>query len=229
MSDQGELRVRDLGVRFAGQQKALFGIPSLDLPAGGSLGICGVSGAGKTTLFHCLAGIATPSAGQICWGGTDICALPAPALGRWRHRNLGLVFQDFHLIDGLSTLDNVLLPAYFDNWRPAAALRQRARDLLAATGISEFDRLAAVLSRGERQRVALARALLLAPPIVMADEPTASLDPDHRSQIGDLLTDLVRAQGATLIVISHEPELLARMAHCLRLQDGVLQQPSAAP
>ncbi|MDD5333489.1 MAG: ATP-binding cassette domain-containing protein [Rhodoferax sp.] len=229
MSGQGQLQVRDLALRFAGQQKALFNIPSLDLSAGGSLGICGVSGAGKTTLFHCLAGIATPTAGQICWGGTDICTLPAPALGRWRHSNLGLVFQDFHLIDGLSTLDNVLLPAYFDRWRPAAALRQRARELLAASGISAFDRLAAQLSRGERQRVALARALLLQPSIVMADEPTASLDPDHRTQIGDLLTELVRAQGATLIVISHEPELLARMQRCLRLQDGALQQLSPSP
>ncbi len=223
MSGQGQLQVRDLALRFAGQHKALFSIPALDLPAGASLGICGVSGAGKTTLFHCLAGIATPTAGQVCWGGTDICALPASALGRWRHRNLGLVFQDFHLIDGLSTLDNVLLPACFDRWRVAAALRQRARELLAATGISQFDRLAALLSRGERQRVALARALLLQPAIVMADEPTASLDPDHRTQIGDLLTELVRAQGATLIVISHEPELLGRMAQCLRLQNGALQ------
>ncbi len=229
MSGQGQLQVRDLALRFAGQQKALFSIPALDLQTGGSLGICGVSGAGKTTLFHCLAGIATPTAGQICWGGTDICTLPAPALGRWRHRNLGLAFQDFHLIDGLSSLDNVLLPAYFDRWRPAAAVRQRARDLLAATGISAFDRLAAQLSRGERQRVALARALLLEPSIVMADEPTASLDPDHRSQIGDLLTELVRAQGATLIVISHEPELLGRMQHCLRLQDGALQQLCSSP
>lgn len=229
MNDNGELRVRDLVLRFAGQENALFTIPSLDLSAGSSLGICGVSGAGKTTLFHCLAGIATPTAGQICWGGTDICALPPDVLGRWRHQNLGLVFQDFHLIDGLSTLDNVLLPAYFDNWKPAASLRHRACELLAAVGISEFDRLAAVLSRGERQRVAFARALLLGPSIVMADEPTASLDPDHRTRIGDLLTELVRSQGATLIVISHEHELLARMDHCMRLQDGVLQPLSPKP
>lgn len=229
MNDNGELRVRDLVLRFAGQENALFTIPSLDLSAGSSLGICGVSGAGKTTLFHCLAGIATPTAGQICWGGTDICALPPDVLGRWRHQNLGLVFQDFHLIDGLSTLDNVLLPAYFDNWKPAAPLRHRACELLAAVGISEFDRLAAMLSRGERQRVAFARALLLGPSIVMADEPTASLDPDHRTRIGDLLTELVRSQGATLIVISHEHELLARMDHCMRLQDGVLQPLSPPP
>lgn len=223
MTVDGELRVTDLSLRFAGQEKLLFAIPSLELKAGQSLGISGVSGAGKTTLFHCLAGIAEPSAGRISWGDTDICALPPDQVGRWRHQNVGLVFQDFHLVDGLTALDNVLLPAYFDRWRPGRSLRQRARDLLASVGLGAHDRLAAVLSRGERQRVALARALLLQPAIVMADEPTASLDLAHRSQIADLLVASVRSQSATLIVISHEPQLLARMDTCVRLVNGVLQ------
>ena len=228
MSGDCDLRLRDLAVQFAGQAKPLFRIAALDLAAGSSLGISGASGAGKTTLFHCLAGIARPTAGQIAWAGVDICALSPDALGRWRHRHLGLVFQDFHLVDGLSMLDNVLLPAQFDRWKPAPALQQRARDLLAAVGLSACDRLTALLSRGERQRVALARAMLLQPAIVMADEPTASLDPDHRAQIGDLLLELVRTEGATLIVISHEPELLARMDQRLRLEHGVLQPIAAA-
>ncbi|MBS1154478.1 MAG: transporter ATP-binding protein [Proteobacteria bacterium] len=218
----GALQVRDLSLRFSGQQHALFEIPTLEVRPGSSLGIRGPSGAGKTTLFHCLAGIAQPSAGQIRWGDTDICNKDAQALDRWRHRQVGLIFQDFHLIDGLSVLDNVLLPAHFDAWRPAAQLRQRARELLAEVGITAFDRMAAVLSRGERQRVAFARALLFQPAIVMADEPTASLDPDHRSRVGDLLLALARAQGATLIVISHEHELLSRMDRNMTLQDGRL-------
>ena len=222
MSTGGTLRVRDLLLRFPGQEHALFEIPALDVPSGGSLGIRGPSGAGKTTLLHCLAGISVPSAGQIRWDATDLCTLHADVRDRWRHRHAGLIFQDFHLIDGLSVLDNVLLPAYFDHWRPAPELRQRARELLAAVGISAFDRQAALLSRGERQRVAFARALLLRPAIVMADEPTASLDPDHRTQVSDLLLQLVAAQGATLIVISHEPELLARMGRCMTLHDGGL-------
>ena len=222
MSGSG-LHVRDLVLRFSGQQQALFEIPVLDLESGGRLGIRGPSGAGKTTLLHCLAGIAVPAAGEIRWAGSDICPQPPAERDRWRHRQVGLIFQDFHLIDGLSALDNVLLPACFDRWRPGAELRQRAGDLLNAVGISAFGRIAALLSRGEKQRVAFARALLLRPAIVMADEPTASLDPDHRRQIGDLLIDLVKAQGATLIVVSHEVELLARMDRFLTLQNGGLR------
>ena len=219
----GALQVRDLVLRFPGQQHALFEIPALDLEAGGRLGICGPSGAGKTTLLHCLAGIAVPAAGEIRWAGTDICRQSADDRDRWRHSQLGLIFQDFHLIDGLSALDNVLLPACFDRWRPSAQVRERARDLLAAVGIDAFGRLAVLLSRGEKQRVAFARALLLRPAIVMADEPTASLDPDHRRQVGELLIDLVAAEGASLIVVSHEAELLARMGRVLTLQNGALQ------
>ena len=223
MSGKGELLVRDLRVRFAGQEHFLFTVSSLDVAAGSSLGISGISGAGKTTLFHCLAGIAKPNTGKILWDGTDLCTLRDDALGRWRHQNLGLVFQDFHLIDGLSALDNVLLPACFDSWRPAPAVRKRACELLDAVGVATGERLAALLSRGERQRVALARALLLQPGIVMADEPTASLDPEHRRQIGDLLIELVRSQGATLIVISHEHDLLARLDSRMSLAGGTLQ------
>ncbi len=223
MSAKGELRLQDLRVRFAGQAPFLFSIPLLEVAAGSSLGISGISGAGKTTLFHCLAGIAKPSTGTICWDGIDICTLRDKDLGRWRHRSLGLVFQDFHLIDGLSALDNVLLPACFDNWRLAPAVRERAGELLDAVGVATGGRLVALLSRGERQRVALARALLLQPGIVMADEPTASLDLEHRRQIGDLLIKLVQSQGATLIVISHEHELLDRLDRRMTLRDGQLQ------
>jgi putative ABC transport system ATP-binding protein len=218
------LQVQDLRFCFAGQQQDLWTIPNVALEAGQSLGLRGASGAGKTTLFHCLAGICRPATGRIVWGGTDICSLTPDALTEWRRSHLGLVFQDFHLIDGLSALDNVLLPAHFVGWRIASEVKARAHDLLAAVGMKVPHRLAALLSRGERQRVAFARALLQQPSIVMADEPTASLDPDHRQQLGELLLTLAREQGTTLIVISHEPELLARMDRCMELRSGRLHE-----
>jgi putative ABC transport system ATP-binding protein len=218
------LQVNDLRFGFAKQPRDLLTVPGLHLPSGQSLGLRGVSGAGKTTLFHCLAGISAPTAGEIIWGDTDICGLKPEALACWRRAHLGLIFQDFHLIDGLTALDNVLLPTLFGHWRVTPEVRARAHHLLDAVGMDAPHRQAALLSRGERQRVAFARALVLQPQIVMADEPTASLDPEHRTQLGELLVTLTQAQGATLIVISHEHELLSRMARCLTLHAGHLHE-----
>lgn len=218
----GTLSVSDLRYRFPGQTSDLFALPSLELAAGTSLGIRGVSGAGKTSLLHCLGGIAPASAGSICWGGVDITRLSAAGLAQWRQRGLGLVFQDFHLIEGLSAHDNVLVPASFGAWKDPPALRKRASDLLDRVGITTPERRAELLSRGERQRVAVARALLFSPPVVLADEPTASLDPEHRERIGELLCGLAREHGATLIVVSHEESLLARLQQVLSLREGRL-------
>lgn len=218
----GSLIACDVRLRFAAQTADLFHIAELTLQQGASLGIRGASGAGKTTLFHCLAGLARPNAGAICWGENDVLKLTEGALDRWRRRHLGLIFQDFHLIDGLSALDNVLLPAHFDAWHAHNGLRERARSLLDKVGIATQQRHAALLSRGERQRVAIARAMLFKPRIVMADEPTASLDPEHRRIVGDLLINVVRDEGASLIVISHEQDLLSRMDRCMTLSAGTL-------
>ena len=218
------LEARDVAMRFPGDAGQLFAIDELDLAPGQSLGIRGPSGAGKTTLFNCLAGIERPTAGRILWNGQDICALGETERDRWRRTALGLVFQDFHLIDGLDALDNVLLPASFNRWQPEPALRHRAAALLEQVGVVAPSRRAGLLSRGERQRVAIARALLFNPPAVLADEPTASLDPDHRDDIAALLTDAVRQAGAGLIVLSHDLDLLARMDRCLELRHGTLME-----
>ncbi|NSL53779.1 ABC transporter ATP-binding protein [Uliginosibacterium aquaticum] len=224
----GTLRATGLRFRFTGQTTDLFALDRLELTAGHMLGIRGASGAGKTTLLHCLAGIEPLTTGSIVWDDTDITALPGAGLTRWRQQKLGLVFQDFHLVEGLSALDNVLLPASFTGWRIAPALRSRATRLLSRVGIAEPTRRAELLSRGERQRVAVARALLFAPPVVLADEPTASLDPENREIIADLLCGLVREHGATLIVVSHENALLHRMDRVLELRSGTLQAAEAA-
>lgn len=216
------LQLIDLRLRFAGQTADLFHIPQITLAAGASLGIAGASGAGKTSLLHCLAGIEKPTAGSIRWGKTNLATLSGHAQEIWRREQLGLVFQDFHLVEGLSVLDNVLLPVHFARWQVTPALQQRAQDLLERVGLAVPNRRAELLSRGERQRVAVARALLFSPPVVLADEPTASLDPANREIIGDLLLNLVRAEGATLVVISHETSLLQRVDYQADLANGQL-------
>jgi putative ABC transport system ATP-binding protein len=217
------LRVDALRMRFPGETADLFAIDALVLAPGESLGIRGPSGAGKTTLFNCLAGIETPSAGRIVWDSSDIAALPEAGRDGWRRASLGLVFQDFHLVDGLDALGNVLLPACFSRWQPTGPQRDRAAALLARVGIKTPQRAATLLSRGERQRVAIARALLNMPAAVLADEPTASLDPEHRAGIAALLVETARESGASLIVFSHDHELLAKLDRQLELRDGALR------
>lgn len=218
----GDLDVCGLRFRFAGQADDLLRVEQLSVAHGQTLGICGASGAGKSTLLHCLAGIEQVTGGSIRWGGDEIGGLAAEELTRWRAHRLGLVFQDFHLVEGLSAFANVLLPASFNGWRVAPALKQRAAQLLDRVGAP--DRRAELLSRGERQRVAVARALLFEPQVILADEPTASLDPENRAIVSALLLELVRENGATLIVVSHEDALLARLDRRLELRGGTLHE-----
>jgi len=224
----GQLSVCGLRFRFAGQASDLLRVDHLAIRQGQTLGIRGASGAGKSTLLHCLAGIEPVNAGSILWGEAGIDALPPAALTRWRARHLGLVFQDFHLVEGLSALGNVLLPASFAAWRATPGQRERAVMLLRRVGIDATHRRAELLSRGERQRVAVARALLFEPDVILADEPTASLDPENRDIVSRLLLDLVQEHGATLIVVSHEARLLARLDRQFELHGGTLHELGAA-
>lgn len=209
-------------IAFAGTGPVLA-VPDLALLPGSATAIQGPSGAGKTSLLHALAGIECPSAGTVRWDGDDLWAMPGRARDRWRRARLGLVFQDMHLLPGLSALDNVLLPALFDHARIPDALRTRGLELLDGLGVPDPGRRAAVLSRGERQRVALARALLRQPAILLADEPTASLDAAAGREVGTLLMDAAAAGGATLLVATHDPALLERLPHRLRLDAGHLE------
>ena len=161
-------------------------IERLELPPGSRTAICGPSGSGKTTLLHLLCGIERPSAGRVCWDGVDLFALGEAARDRWRRHSVGLVFQQFHLFASLSPLENVLLPARFRAFRIEAAVARRARALLDRVGVRATGETAS-LSRGEMQRVALARALLFTPPILLADEPTASLDAEAARPVAELL------------------------------------------
>src|ERR1700732_3926875 len=166
-------------------------IERLELPPGSRTAICGPSGSGKTTVLHLLCGIERPSAGRVCWDGVDLFALGEAARDRWRRHSVGLVFQQFHLFASLSPLENVLLPARFRAFRVEAAVVRRARALLDRVEVRATGDTGS-LSRGEMQRVALARALLFTPPILLADEPTASLDAEAAAQIAEPLVSACR-------------------------------------
>ncbi|MCE1236326.1 MAG: ABC transporter ATP-binding protein [Hyphomicrobiales bacterium] len=195
-------------------------IDRLDVPAGRSLGVSGPSGAGKSTLLHVVAGLESPSAGSIRWGETRLETMGEGARDRWRRAIVGFVFQDFHLVDELSIFENVLLPARFASFRASAEARARAGSLIERVGLADPQRRAAVLSRGERQRVAVARALIGRPRLLVADEPTASLDAENGAAIADLLIEATREIGATLLVAAHDRALLDRLDRELRLVAG---------
>jgi putative ABC transport system ATP-binding protein len=158
--------------------------------------------------------------GGIRWGNYDVAALSEWRRDRWRRDTVGLVFQDFQLFPELGVLDNILLPVHFDRLRMPAALRERARMLAERIGVDGATVRAGALSRGEQQRVAVARALIRRPALLLADEPTASLDPDNGRRVADLLFEMAGEAGATVLIVSHDPALLARVGAVYRLEAG---------
>lgn len=210
------LTIRDMTVRAGG--RVLLSVPALDLAAGSLTAIRGPSGAGKTTLLHALAGLIAAQ-GRLVWGETDLVSLSQPARTRFRGQNIGMIFQDFLLFEELLARDNALVATAF---RPdRAALAALADTLMARLGVAQLaGRRADLLSGGERQRIAVVRALAHDPAILLADEPTASLDrPTADRLIGDL-TRLARADGRTVIVVSHDADVWAAMDRVLTIRDA---------
>ena len=193
-------------------------MPALSAVPGSLTVLSGASGSGKSSLLYLLSGLARPTTGSVTWGGTDLSALSESQRDRWRREHAGFIFQDFHLIDEMTPLDNVLLPAWFSR-ASAAPLRDRARGLLDELAVLLERRQAALLSRGEQQRVAIARALLGDPAVIFADEPTASLDRVAGAQVIAVLGRLA-AEGRTVIAASHDPELRAVATAELVLDHG---------
>lgn len=190
---------------------------------GAVIAVTGPSGAGKTTLLHAIAGLVPPDAGTVSWGDLDVTALPEAGRDRWRRDSVGLVFQDFQLLAELGVLENILLPMRFDRWRMPRAVIERAETLAARVGLDARGPRAGKLSRGEQQRLALARALMRAPQLILADEPTASLDADNSARVADLLIEATRETGASILLVSHDAGLLAQASRVHRLEAGGLR------
>jgi putative ABC transport system ATP-binding protein len=215
------LTLDQVRVSYPGLETPVLDIRSLAIAAEECVAVTGPSGSGKTTLVNIITGLARPDQGRVLWGAEDIAALPEARRDRWRAETVGLVMQDFHLFEGLSALDNVLLPARLRRAAGRDAV-DHAHALLARVGIKRPGQTTATLSRGEMQRVAVARALLRRPKVLIADEPTASLDPGHGAEVAELLLSLARESGATLIAVSHDERLIKRMDRSLALKAGRL-------
>jgi putative ABC transport system ATP-binding protein len=225
------LEARGLRAVFAERGRApreILGVRHFRVDGGSQVAICGPSGSGKTTLLHLFAGLERPRRGIIRWGEVEVTAFSERVADRWRRETVGLVFQQFHLFPGLSALENIVLPLRFDRWSIEPAMRMRALKLLDRVGVRP-DAEVTALSRGEQQRVAVARAMLRKPAIVLADEPTASLDRDTANVVLDLLCTMCRGANATLVVMTHDPSLASRLDAAYDIVDGDLWARSPVP
>lgn len=198
---------------------------SLEVRTGERVAITGPSGAGKSTLLHALGGLDRPTSGSVEFRGQEVYAMSSRARSAFRARQVGFVFQSYHLLPELDVLENVLLPT-MTAWSPHRSLasrRERARGLLTAVGLGErLHHTPMELSGGEQQRVAIVRALINAPELVLADEPTGNLDSVTGEQVLQCLFALTTAQQHTLVLVTHNTDLAARCDRVLRLKDGLL-------
>jgi len=223
MTEAPLLETRDLSKSFVtGAGVTIDVLRGVDfrVEAGETVAILGQSGVGKSTLLHVLGTLDRPTSGSVSFRGEDVSAKEPTALARFRNECLGFVFQSHHLLPEFTALENVMMPGLL---RPLsfAEMRDRARAILDEVGLEHrVDHPVGKLSGGERQRVAVARAMVLDPPLLLADEPTGNLDPETGERIGDLLIGLNEARGSSLVVVTHNADLAARMHRSAVLQAG---------
>ncbi|MBW2244008.1 MAG: ABC transporter ATP-binding protein [Deltaproteobacteria bacterium] len=226
------VQITELSFRYGeperGEQGFALRIDELRVAAGESVAFVGPSGSGKTTLLHLVAGILAPDAGHVLVAGEDLATLDDARRRAFRVAKIGLVFQEFELLDYLSVLDNILLPYRIHSiLRLDGAARDRAGALAERLGIGDkLARRPGSLSQGERQRAAVCRSLVTGPSLLLADEPTGNLDPVNTGLVLDALFELTNESGATLLAVTHNLELLPRFDRVIDFKD--FQPPPAA-
>jgi putative ABC transport system ATP-binding protein len=200
-----------------GTRLEILDIPRLEVAIGEQLVIRGRSGGGKTTLLNAIAGLTTVDAGRISVNGIDITRIPEVGRDRFRARHVGFVFQTFNLLPGFSALENVLLGMTFTGQPRDPA---RASYLLGRVGLEHrLTHKPAALSVGEQQRVAVARALVNRPVLLLADEPTANIDPAHQQQVIDLLRDVCRAENVAMLLVTHADDVASQFERVVHLEE----------
>jgi len=219
------LIARGLHKSYNNNGKELRVIKGIDISIkkGEVLFIVGPSGAGKSTLLHILAGLDRPDSGNVVLGDIDIYKLPDKKRAAIRNRIIGFVFQFYHLLPEFSVIENVMLPGLMQPRADIAGVRKKAGDILSRFGLSGRTRhYPSELSGGEQQRVAIARALINSPDILFCDEPTGNLDSENSRAMYELIFDLNKKEGITVIVVTHQRDFTDRANRRLEIKDGIL-------
>lgn len=225
-STDAALRIEGLRFRYDASGPWIVDIQHLDIARGEQVLLSGTSGCGKSTLLHLIAGLLEPSAGSVRVAGKRVHELRPAQRDLFRGGHIGMVFQTFNLLAGFSAAENVMLAMLFGD-RPRSEHHARATGLLHHLGVERVAALVEQLSVGQQQRVAVARALACSPALVLADEPTASLDPDNARVALELLQSACREHGAALLCVSHDPTLAGRFDRTLSFAQ--LRAPTHAP
>ena len=214
------IHITDIRKSF-GQLEVLKGI-TLDISEGEVVSIVGPSGAGKTTLLQIIGTLEKPDAGRVVIAGTDVSDLSEHKLSTFRNRNIGFVFQFHQLLPEFTALENILIPAYIAG-TPTGKAKQRASELLDFMGLKDrASHKPNELSGGEKQRVAVARALMNKPAVILADEPSGSLDTQNKQELHQLFFDLRNQLGQTFVIVTHDEQLAATTDRTIKMRDGLL-------
>jgi ABC-type lipoprotein export system ATPase subunit len=219
------LIAQNLHKSYSNGKKKFHVIKGIDLSVrkGELLFIVGPSGAGKSTLLHLLAGLDKPDRGEVILGNIDIYKLSDRQRSSLRNKNIGFVFQFYHLLPEFSALENVMLPGLMRRDCDIATLRERAKDMLAKLGLSDrMSNRPAEISGGEQQRVAIARALINSPDVLFCDEPTGNLDSKNGQLIYDLILKLNKENEITVLIVTHQKNFTDSASRCLSIKDGIL-------